>query len=89
MIREASGVANATNAVEVGSPVMVFVRIHGCYIHPLLEVVDMHGVSAKTFNRHLAFTPQSAVRSSRVIVMAGIAVSGCLKIAVHMKVSSK
>ena len=57
MIRYASGVTNATDTVEVTSPVDVFVRIHRCNVHSLFEIVDMHRVSTETFDLDRIFAP--------------------------------
>ena len=84
MISYVSGVTDTADAIEVIGPVMVFVRIHRCDIHSLLEIVDMHGVCAETLNRYRVLAPQLAVSSPCVIIMATVAESGCLKIAVYV-----
>jgi hypothetical protein len=89
MIIHVSGMTDAAYTVKVSSPVNVLVRIHCRDIHPILEVVDMHGVSAKTFNCHLVFAPQGSACSPRIIVMTRIAVLVGLKITIHVEISSE
>ena len=84
MIFYISCMTDAADTVIICGSKDIFVCVHVGHIHPFLKEVDMHGVCSETFNSYRALAPQSSTGSPCVIIMATIAESSSLKVAVYV-----